>query len=154
MADLNGTYYARPKSWQLGKSATKGTPQVEVLFEITSAEAAGQRLPWYGYLTPDALKYTVRVLDLIGFTGNDIDAIGTDAMPAPADVEVSLEIAPETYNGKTRSKIQFVNDPNFGGLTSKRMDPAEAKAFAGSLRAQLKGLQRAAPPKPIDDTPF
>lgn len=144
-----GNYAARPVSWQLG-TTKEGKPQVEVAFVITQAcEHTGEPISWFGFFTDKTFETTVKALQLMGFDSDDLSTINE---VGPQDVEVSLKIQHEQYEGKTQARVRWVNDPNFGGLVSKRMDEADAKAFAKNMRAQMAALKK--PKAALDDTPF
>ena len=61
--------------------------------------------------------------------------------PGLGSTEVSLLIHNETYNGETRSKVQFVNRP--GGIAMKSpMTPEQAKAFAARMKGRVAQLNQ------------
>lgn len=145
-----GKYAARPVEWQLSKTSA-GAPQVEVKFEITQACAhTGLEISWFGFFTDKTKKGTVQSLQ---FMGSDLDFANFNKT-SPADVEVSLKIEHDTYEGVTRAKVRFVNDPNRGGLVSAPMDDMEALMFAKRMQAEIAALGNGKPAQKQDDIPF
>lgn len=119
---------------QLGASKRKGTTQVVVMFEITSAGPhKGAILPWFGYFTKDAAERTVSALRLIGFSGQDILDVENQSLEGL----VSLTVENEPFEGKTQSRVAWVNDPNY--VPQIKMPPLTDKVKT-SLKASLKGL--------------
>lgn len=163
----NGTYLARALGGALGKT-NAGKPQVAVEFEILSAEAAGEHITWYGFFSEKTEERTIKSLRLAGWRGDDLSdlsSLGGDDAP-----EVALVIEEETYEGKTRTKVQWVNAPGAGLAMKSEMSPEEAKAFATRMKgrvAQISGPRPAPtksrplpprreepPPVGDDDIPF
>lgn len=162
----NGEYEATalPEESTLGESST-GTPRVEVQFYVqTPAEEHGQKILWYGYLTPAAMPRTVAALRHMGWTGNDLrdlTSIGKN--------NVELVVEGEEYNGKTYPRVKWVN--SLGGRRVV-IDPTKKLAMARAIAAQIQAMESAAsappapaawpttsavrvPPKPTsDDLPF
>lgn len=124
----------------LGRSGT-GTPHVAVLFE----DGAGDRITWYGYLSDAALERTVASLQILGWDpkehGGDVKALNGTGILAEAEADIVVEM--ETYEGETRPKVKWVNEP--GGGLGAGMDAVEADAFSASLRQKVLS---AAKPKP------
>lgn len=129
MEGLNGNYRARALDMQLGTAST-GTEQVAVEFELLDEPHVGMRVPWYGYFTDASAERTMESLRIAGWKSDDL----TDKSGL-GETEVSLKIGPEPYQGKTTTKVQFVN--RLGGIAMKTpMVGDAAKAFA----AKMKGL--------------
>lgn len=98
-----------PKYAQLGLSKNSGTKQVLMMFQIESGPFKGETLPWFGYFTKDAAKRTVESLRLCGLKGQDIFAVESQRL----DNKVSITVEVGEYEGKTRSRVAWVNDPNY-----------------------------------------
>lgn len=133
--------------------ASTGTPQVEVVFQVTEGECIGETISWFGFLTDAALPYTLRSLRFTGFEGNDLsdlESVGSQ--------ECSITVKEDTWEGETRLKVEWVND--LGGIRSKAMsDPAN---FAKQMMAKIAALEAGQKPKEAsldevlqnDDVPF
>jgi hypothetical protein len=137
MADLlQGRFRAKAKTWDLGFSEGTGTDQVAVEFEIVDGEEKGRRITWYGYFTEKTEERTVEALRIMGWTGGDIAQLnGLDAN----EVELVIEI--DEYDGKERSKVQWVN--RVGGLALKnRLDPARRAQLADRLRGRIAAVDQ------------
>lgn len=127
---LEGTFRARAKEWAFGIS-TKGTPYIAVGFEVIDEGGAdGYRITWYGYLSEKPAKRTMEAMRYCGWDNDDVTAA-----TGLSQLEVELVIKPETYEGKTHSKVQWVN--RVGGLGLKVDEPDEVQKRA--IAARLKG---------------
>jgi hypothetical protein len=128
----DGTYRARAVagSEQLGFSS-KGTEQIALVFALTGEGYEDQQGTWFGYLSDAAAKYALASLRAAGWTGDDISET---PLPGVGDVECEVVIENEEYEGKTRSKIQFVN--RVGGVVLKTpMTDAQRKSFAARMKS-------------------
>ncbi len=141
-----GTYRARAESWDLGFTSS-GKEQVGVVCHLIDI---GQRIAWYGYFTEKSTPYTIAALRAFGFRGTDLsDLTGLDA-------EVELVIDHETYEGKTRAKIKFVNTPGGGAILKAPMDDPSKRAFAARMKGAFVAHDKTAPapaPKPVPYQP-
>lgn len=136
----NGVYRARAVSAALGRTGT-GKEQVAVTFQLMDSEGAlGPMLTWFGYFTEQTFPRTVEGLRHCGWQGDDLsDLSGIDAN------EVSLVVENEEYEGKTYSKIRWVNAAGGGGVTLKeQLTDMEARAFGARMRGQVTALRQAA----------
>lgn len=125
-----GYYRARATDGALGNSSKKLTPQVVVNFVLTDEEFAGERLPWIGYFTEATEERTLEALRICGWKGDDLDNL-----EGITDNEVELMVDLETFEGKVRAKVQFVN--RAGGFQQKvPMTPDAAKEFAARMRGK------------------
>lgn len=123
---------ARAVQWEIGITST-GHEQVGVMFEVVDGERSGQRFAWYGHFTEKATDRTLDSLRHCGWVGNDItDLQGLDAN------EVQIVLEEDTYEGKTRMKVAWVNRAG-AAIMKTQLDPNAARAFA----ARLKGIATA-----------
>jgi hypothetical protein len=130
-----GRYRAKAISaeWVEGKTA----PQLFVAFEIRDPAFPGERFNNYFNFTGGAFKYSMQNLRTMGLKHDNLDDRLTIAdLPN----EVDLVIAPEEYQGKTKLRLNFVNDPNFTG-GAKKADPSKLRSFAEQAKAQIKFLE-------------
>jgi hypothetical protein len=134
-------YRAKAREWGLGESGT-GKPQVAVSFLVLTEGATHAQLTWYGYFTDETFDRTVESLRHCGWQGDDLsDLSGLDAN------EVDLVVEDETYNGETRTRVQWVNKA--GGLALRAPMAADrAKAFAASMRDRVRALGAGSRPPP------
>lgn len=126
-----GTYKARAVSAALEKSAQKGTEQVNVTFRTES----GETIHWIGFFTEKTQARTIESLMLCGWNGDDFATFaGVDKN------DVNIVVEHEMYEGKSRARVAWVNDPNrpVGG---KPMEQAEVMSFAERMRAQVAALK-------------
>lgn len=123
----NGKYRGRGIQGVLTTSGDKECVMVE--FELLEHE--GQSLTWWGYFTDAAMEITFKALRNCGWTGTDLqDLTGLDAN------EVILVVENETYQGKTRPKVKWVN--SLGGLgLAEPLSVDAAKSFAARMKGAL-----------------
>lgn len=116
----------------LGKSGT-GTPHVSVLFE----DINGDRITWYGYLSDRAIEFTLKALGVLGWDpqehNGNLATLNSTNVLCGAGAEIVVE--EETFEGKTRPKVQWVNE--LGGGSLEAMAETEAETFAASLRKKI-----------------
>lgn len=136
-----GTYDARVVDY--GVIETKaGKPGVTVKFEFADQDGTMQRLSWWGYFASERnSEITCETLAILGWSTNDPSDLAQGAGSGILDEEkeVSIVVAPETWEGVTRMKIKYINA--LGG-TMERMEKAEAKKLFNGMN--LSGLAAAA----------
>jgi hypothetical protein len=147
----------------LAETGEEKTPQISVQFE----DINGNTITAYLFLTDKAWPYTEEKLTTLGWEpikrGYRFEELNLDPSPIVGSY-VEIVNDEETYNGKTRVKVKYIN-PTGGRI--ERMEPAQAMAFADKLRQRiLKGAPAPAPaakqerfgtevrPPPDDDIPF
>lgn len=135
---------ARTGEWDLGTSE-KGTEQIAVLFDYLDGNGEAGSITWFGYFTDGTWQRTLDSLRYMGWQGDDLGVLdGLDTN------EVELVLDEETYQGKTRVKVQWVNRLQALALKAP-MDPAQRQSFAQRMRGrvaehnQSNGQRRAAP---------
>ena len=129
-----GTYAARAVSAGLGETRA-GKPQIAVEFDT----GVDGRITWFGYFTDKSQERTLQSLRYCGWDGSDLtDMSGIDSN------DVELVIEHETYEGKTRARVQWVNKIGGIGLKSK-MAPDKAAAFAAQTKGAILAYDQKAP---------
>jgi hypothetical protein len=126
-----GVYRARVLEADFGVSP-KGLKQIGAVFEIRRGPFEGQRLSWWGYLnTKDNAERAVRTMKTCGWDGKSIGTMTRN--------EVEIVVRHETYGGRTRARIAFVNEVR--GLTMKqRLTEDEKSDLQSKLSAFAKDL--------------
>lgn len=132
----DGVYRARAVVGALGETQG-GKEQMAVEFELMDSEGVvGPHITWFGYFTEKTTEHTLRALRTCGWRGDDLSNL--DGIQ---ENEVSLVIQNETYEGKTRPKVQWVNAPGGAGLGLKApLAPDRAKSFAAKMRAAVRAF--------------
>ena len=133
-----GTYQAMAKGAVLTESGVKKTPQVSVEFEICSAEAAGERITWYGFLTDKTTERTLESLRYAGWRGSDISDLSDLSREDVPLVELVLEV--EEYEGKSRVRVQWVN--RVGGRMGAALPAEKAKLISAKLKGVLAAVDK------------
>lgn len=126
---MQGTFKARAREWALGHSKN-GNEQVAVLFEITQGEHAGKSVTWFGSFTDATTERTLDSLRHCGWTGDNFAELnGLDAN------EVEIVVDEDDYEGKRRTKVQWVNRPSRLAMR-EQMSAQQASAFAAKMRGR------------------
>lgn len=133
-----GVYRARATDAQLGQT-NSGSEQVAIAFQVLTLGFENQRLAYYGQFGEKSLEITVKALRACGWQGLDLaDLSGVSAN------EVNLVVEHETYEGKTRARVKWVNDGQ-AGLMKNVLDAGAAKSFAQRMRGAIANLEAGKP---------
>ena len=135
-----GKYRARAQadSVQFGESS-KGTEQIAITFDLLDESDApsGQTITWIGFFSE---KTEARTIESVGHCGWDM-ATGPSNAHRVADNVVELDIQNEEYEGKVRTKVQWVNRIGAKFAFERPMDQNQK----GSLFARIKARSAAKP---------
>ena len=159
-----GTYTAKVVDFGLMKSKA-GLPMAAVMFEYQMKEGGSDRLTWFGSFKDGARKFSIETLVRLGFKGkNGADLVrgnGSGVLDQTKDFEIV--VANEAYEGKTRSKIKFVNLVG-GSSFREKMSASEATVLMGGLNLEADFMEsqmangiKGEPVPPVaqeDDLPF
>lgn len=127
----------RAKKWDYDVTST-GKTRLRVLFEL-GGDYTGRHLTWDGYFSESAFARTVESLEHMGWEGSDFSDIqGLDKN------EVVLVVSQETYDGKTRNRIDWVNRQADLRLFNP-LDEAAKKNFASEMQGKLLLLRQGKP---------
>ncbi len=153
-----GTFPARASAADLSKSSQKGTPCVDIEFEVTRRSAdgvdeVGARIRTQLWLTEAALARTVESLRHTGWQGDDLSDLST-----VGSKECAIVVVEDEYRGQIRLKVAYVNALGADGLPTSvgAMSPEEKKAFAARMRGQViaaSGGKPSAKPAPKPAAP-
>lgn len=139
-----GKHIARAVEWGLGTAST-GTEQIAVLFDILQGPDAGERITWYGFFTEKTWERTVESLRACGWTGSDLSVLdGLDAN----DVQLVVENE-QNDQGQIYPRVRWVNKVGGGLGLKQQLEPAAARTFAQRMRGQILAFdQENGKPKP------
>lgn len=128
-----------------GLTEKNGNLQINVGFVQPET---GDTITAYLHTTDKAWPYTEEKLRNMGWDpvvyGYRFEDLNMDPSPMQG-FKAQIVVEAETYEGKTRHKVKFINAPG-GGI--QRLEPAEAQSFAAKLRARLTGQSHLAPARP------
>lgn len=127
-----GRWPGRVKDYGISETQA-GDPQVFIQFAVDGPEGE-ETMTWFGSLKEGkAQEITLKAVLAAGFQGKDVTELvdGTDGGAIPLETEVSLVVEDDTYEGKTRQRIKWVNKPGSGGV--QRADATSAKAKLAKL---------------------
>ena len=125
-------------------------PQLAIRFE----DDTGEGITWFhslgftkdGNWSEKSFDFAADQLKNLGVSiGVDTDfvALGQPDVSPLMDVECDIVVVNETYEGKTHTKVKYINDPNRapGG---ERMEASAAQSWQEQLRARLRGAGKGA----------
>lgn len=124
-----GTYRARVKSADFGFTS-KGTEQVQVVFDVLDPDYDGETVMWWGYFSEKTAERTMQSLRYCGWKGDDV----TD-LKGISDNEVEVVVEHNTYEGKTNARVAWVNRIGAGVAVKAPMPEDKRKAFAKRMKA-------------------
>lgn len=124
-----GTYKARVG--EVALSTTKsGKDQVSISLAVIDGDNEEYHT-YYGYFSDGALSITLKALRTCGWKGTnllEVEKLGGQI------VQVVLDN--ETWEGKTRLKVKWINDGS-GPVVQGRMDDAQKRAFADRMAGKI-----------------
>jgi hypothetical protein len=124
----------------LDESKEKKTPYVKLSFlTLYDYEETDKPINKQMYatlwLSDNAISRTLDTLSKVfGWRGEDIEELNTKG-ELLGGIEADLVTGWETYSGKSREKIQFVNYP--GAASTTRMEDASATTISKSLKGKV-----------------
>lgn len=124
-----GTYYARGVGVDFG--IANGKEQVAIQFRIEGGSEPGSELPYYGFFTDRTAERTVESLR---FCGWDTDNLGDVTAEVIGRNLVKIVVEHDSYNGKVRPKIAWVNRVG-GTLVKNQMGAGQKADFARKMKA-------------------
>jgi len=134
----NGTF---PIQWGPGTDKSPFTAAVN--FEVINGPCAGQKITAFLYFGDTVSKSgkstaerSIESLRACGFTGDDIDKF-SDQNP---DIEVQIVVEHETYQGKTRAKVAWINAASRGFTFEKPLDTRSLRKYSAQFKSALKGI--------------
>jgi hypothetical protein len=132
-----------------------GNWQVALPFTVSQGEFTGETTTWIGVLHDTADKNgvtgserVIQSLQYAGWQGDDIADLAelTDEQAlAVFTEEVELACSPDTYNGKTHLKVNWVNKVGAGRFAFKEAaSKNDLRSFAAQMKSTVKSLRGAA----------
>lgn len=158
MAIKDGKYKARAVDQVLGTIGEKGTPVIEVMFEIGDGDNKGGRLRWSGWLSEKAAARTIEGLQTCGWRGEDLGEFSDGQLHGLDKNEVEIVVELEEYedkegNKRTAPRVQWVN--KFVGLNIKNaMAKEEAASFGEKMKGLVLKMKSKQPPSEAAEFPF
>lgn len=158
MAITNGTYRAKASGeCVLGTSKNKGTPFLELYFQIIGGENNGGRVRWTTYFTENTNERSIQSCQICGWQGEDLSDFADGGLHGLDANEVDIVVELETYKNdageeRTTPKVQWVN--RAGGFlnTESAMNETTAQAFGEKMRGLVLAMKAKKPAKAADDS--
>jgi hypothetical protein len=136
-----GKYMATLESHSITENK-KGDPQVAAVFSFRNA-AGPQKITWFGGFSEAGRQYTIKNLITLGLKGNN------PAGNLEIGKQVEIVIDNETFEGKTRAKVKFINGPG----AARNVIPQDlAKAKLSALEGAVMAARMASGPSLDSDS--
>lgn len=149
-----GTFKARAVGADFGYTKG-GKEQVAVLFEFIDGPNEGKQITWYGYFTDKTVDRTLESLMHAGWDGKNLAALS-----GIGESECLLVLESDTYEGKTRVRVNWINKIGTGPSIKEPMSESQLASFSQKMAGKLLALQqRSTKAQELafpadDDTPF
>lgn len=143
---MEGTHRVKVKAHALGRTST-GKEQLAVTFE----NDAGEHITAYLYFTEKTLDRTMETLtEVLGWNAEQddhrIDALHESDTLVGNECEIVVE--DDTYDGKTRPRVKWINALGGGSVLKEQMDATAAQSFANTLRRRILSAKGGPKPNP------
>lgn len=126
-----------PASIQFGPATTNSPFTAVLSFEILRGPQAGQHISAFLYFGDRSVDRSMESLRACGFSGEDLDKF-IDQNP---DIEAQIVVEHETYEGKTRARVKWINSASRGFVLEKPLDQKELRMFSAQMKAKLKTIK-------------
>lgn len=141
-----GTWRAKATGAELGYTST-GKEQVAMSIEILDGPSANHIITWYGYFTEKTTDRSLESLMIAGWDGEDLAA-----MTGVGSTEFQVVIEEDTYEGKTRMRVQWINRLFGSGPALKnKMDTGAKVSFAERMKGRALAVKQGLPKPPVDE---
>lgn len=151
-----GTFKAVVKDYGYEEGREDQEPPVFILFDVAFPGGL-QEMKFRSYMHTDAAReFTFKVLDVVGFRGNDPADIakGFEGDAIPVGREVNVVIEKTEKDGKTYHNIKYVNSINGQGPGVKRISPAMAKKQLAGLKGAFAKYRALNPAPAVEKEPW
>ena len=130
-----GRHSAKVIDYGLGETKN-GDPQVKIRFKL---DGDGSEITWFGSLKEGrAREITIDALLVCGMVGDDLNDLSGGAGSGILNEKksVSIVVEDEEYNGKTTTKVKWINDIDGGGRSLAPDKKPLLKSMKGDILAR------------------
>lgn len=133
-----------PGNGWFGEMGENKTPFIRIpLIVLDEGDQEGKEIVWFGWLTDAAFDRTIQTL-VKAFPDWDGDMLALrDGTFTFADLECEIVTESETYKGKPRIKVVWLN-PLGGGGGDKAMESSKLDSLLGKLGRKAKAIAKEA----------
>ena len=113
--------------------------QVVVSFELIEPDPeAGMFTSYFGSLSDAAIEHTVKALRNCGWQGDDLSELPALAEADQLNEQVELVVKHESWEGKPRAKVAWVNRPGGGKVKLERtIEGEDLRSFGQQMRSRI-----------------
>jgi hypothetical protein len=148
---INAKYNARACSGASFAPASTGNKQIAINMEVTDGEFAGSTIAWISTFHDTADKNGVtgseriiQSLQYMGWQGDDLTELVeiTDEQARQMLPEtVSIVCEPDTFDGKTRLKVKWVNKQGGKFAFKEAESKSDMRSFAAQMKSTVKAVR-------------
>lgn len=133
----------RPGNGYFGEDGPNATPFIRVpAFCIDDGDQDGKEAVWRGYLTEKAMDRTIEALaKAFPEWDGDLASLENGSFSFEG-LECEFVIESETWEGKQRLKVKWLNSIHGGG--GKKMDESKIKSLVSKLNGRAKAIAKSA----------
>lgn len=139
--DKAGIYVANaemPSEYGWFDKSRKGTPAIRLKLVVAEGEQAGRSIDYYAWLSDGAVDNSIRTLSQAFGWDGDLVALQNGENPfSGKDVEIVVEM--ESYNGKMRTKVKWLNAIG-GGSRASSNETREVESLVQKLARRAKAI--------------
>lgn len=130
-----------PEAGWFGEKGDNNTPFIRIPIAVTEdGPDKGCIAVWYGWLSEKALDNTIaRLKEVFNFNG-DLIALHEGKVTLTG-MECNITTEEETFEGKARIKVAWLNPPGGGG--AKPMDHNKVVSLLSKLNSRSKAIAKA-----------
>lgn len=128
-----GVYEAKVSDYGL-TTTKKGDPMAMIRFQFVDGDGASHFITWYGTFTHEkAQEISCEVLALCGYASTNLADLAKGAKSGVLNENkvVSITLAPEEWEGKSRMKVKYVNPAGGSGFRSQLSHGDAVQKFKG-----------------------
>jgi len=123
-------------SIQWGPATQRSPFSAAVGFEVINGPESGQKITAFLYFGDASFQRSLESLRACGFTGDDIDKFA-DQTP---DIECQIVVEHETYEGKVRPKVKWINKAGGVFTFEKPLPQSDLLRFSAQFKTALKSV--------------
>ena len=141
--DKAGTYIANvePTSFGWFDKSSKGTPSIRLKLVIAEGPETGRSIDYHAWLSDNAVDNSIRTLaEAFGWDGDLISLQNGHDPFSGKDVEIVVEN--ESYNGKLRTKVRWLNALGGGRSAAAGIDSKEVESLVAKLARRAMAIAK------------
>ena len=141
-----GKYSARAIKWSWSEAKT-GTMQLAIEFAVKVPMGDGSEgadtITHYLPVTEKTIERATKTFRLMGYVGDSLEELDNSGGNLDAN-EVELDVQWDEYNGESRLKVKWINEPG-AGFAIKAPEASALRGFAERMKGAMRAVDAGAP---------